>query len=98
MEPYQVGNLAKSLAGHDKGKIYVIIRETEEMVYLADGKNRFIERPKCKRKKHIQPIYQVGRLEDQVGKSQTEQNEAIKRAIRQYQKAADSYKSDCCIE
>lgn len=98
MEQYRVGNLAKSLAGHDKGKIYMIIRETEEMVYLADGKNRPIERPKCKRKKHIQPIYQMELLEYQAGKSQTEQNEAIKRTIRQYQKAADSYKSDCCIE
>ena len=46
MKRYQEGNLAKSLAGHDKGKIYMIIREEKELVYLADGKNRTIERTK----------------------------------------------------
>lgn len=98
MERYQVGNLAKSLAGHDKGKLYMIIREEKEQVYLADGKNRPIERPKCKRKKHIQPIYQKEIWIGQVGESQVEQNNRIKRVIRQYQNAADSYKSDSCIE
>ncbi len=98
MKRYQEGNLAKSLAGHDKGKIYMIIREEKEMVYLADGKNRPIERPKCKRKKHIQPIYQMELLEYQTKKSQAEQNEAIRRVIKQYQRAIDSYKDCCCIE
>ena len=32
------GLLASSKAGHDKDKIYVIIREDEEYVWLADGK------------------------------------------------------------
>ncbi|MCX4267339.1 MAG: KOW domain-containing RNA-binding protein [Lachnospiraceae bacterium] len=86
MEQYRKGNLAKSLAGHDKGRIYMIVREEEEMVYLADGKKRPIERPKCKRKKHIQPIYQTELSEYQAGESQAKQNEAIQRIIKQYQK------------
>ncbi len=90
MEQYQEGNLAKSLAGHDKGKIYMIVREEKEMVYLADGKNRPIERPKCKRKKHIQPIYQKEISFSQIKKSQTGQNEAIKKVIQKYQKFTDS--------
>lgn len=82
MECYQKGNLAKSIAGHDKGEIYMIVREEGEWVYLVNGKNRRIECPKCKRKKHIQPIYQKG-----IVICQAEQNEAIKRMIRQYQKS-----------
>ena len=31
------GMFATSLAGHDKGQIYVIIKEEGEYVYLADG-------------------------------------------------------------
>lgn len=91
MERYREGNLALSLAGHDKGKIYLIVREEEENVYLADGKNRLVERPKCKRKKHIQPIYQKDVPDCLTGKNQAEQNDAIKRIIKQYQNAADSY-------
>ncbi|MEY8337871.1 hypothetical protein AALB16_07520 [Lachnospiraceae bacterium 62-35] len=54
---YVQGCLAKSLAGHDKDHIFVILREEGEYVYLADGKNRTIDRPKKKKKKHIQIIY-----------------------------------------
>jgi len=90
MELYRAGNLAKSLAGHDRDEIYVIVREKDKKVYLADGKKRLIDRPKCKSKKHIQPIY----YEESAGylkkESFTEQNKAIQRAIRQYQGAADS--------
>ena len=50
------GFLASSKAGHDKNKIYVIIKEDTEYVWLADGKIKTVDNPKKKRKKHIQPI------------------------------------------
>lgn len=50
------GFLASSKAGHDKDKIYVIIKEDSEYVWLADGKIRGVDNPKKKRKKHIQVI------------------------------------------
>lgn len=51
-----VGFMAVSKAGHDRGKIYLIIREEEEYVYLVDGKSRTFENPKRKNRKHIQVI------------------------------------------
>ena len=50
------GFLASSKAGHDKDKIYVIIREDKEYVWLADGKYKTNVNLKKKRKKHIQVI------------------------------------------
>lgn len=50
------GFLASSKAGHDKDKIYVIIKEDSEYVWLADGKIKTLANPKKKRKKHIQVI------------------------------------------
>ena len=50
------GFLASSKAGHDKDKIYVIIKEDTEYVWLADGRIKTVEQPKKKRKKHIQVI------------------------------------------
>ena len=50
------GFLASSKAGHDKDKIYVIIKEDTEYVWLADGKIKTVEKPKKKRKKHVQVI------------------------------------------
>ena len=50
------GFLASSKAGHDKNKIYVIIKEDAEYVWLADGKIKTVEKPKKKKKKHIQLV------------------------------------------
>ena len=49
------GRLAFSKAGHDKGKLYLIIREEGERVWLADGRTRGVLSPKKKNRKHIQP-------------------------------------------
>ena len=51
------GMFAVSKAGHDKGRMYIIMKEEGEYVYLADGKTRTIENPKKKKKKHIINVY-----------------------------------------
>lgn len=56
MERYEVGMLARSKAGHDKGHVYVIFNVDEAYVYLVDGMNRTMEKPKKKKKKHVQVI------------------------------------------
>ena len=56
MEGFKAGMLARSKAGHDKGKVYVIIEEDDTYVYLADGGIRTLEHLKKKKKKHVQPI------------------------------------------
>ena len=56
MDRWEKGMLAKSLAGHDKDKIYVISGLEDAYVYLVDGKIRTLEKPKKKKKKHVQLI------------------------------------------
>ena len=58
-----IGFLASSKAGHDKDKIYVIIKEDTEYVWLADGKIKTFCKPKKKRKKHIQVIKYYNNVE-----------------------------------
>lgn len=76
MELYRTGNLAKSKAGHDKDKIYVIIREDDEYVYLSDGDCKKIDNPKKKNKKHVQPI--------KCDNTDCADNEIIRELIRHY--------------
>ncbi len=54
---YGVGALARSLAGHDKDQLFIILEESEEYVSLMDGKYRTRLKPKCKNKKHVQVIH-----------------------------------------
>ncbi|MCD8037304.1 MAG: KOW domain-containing RNA-binding protein [Clostridiales bacterium] len=51
---YTVGQVAYSKSGHDKGDAFVIFDAEGEYVYLVDGKNRRIEKPKKKKLKHVQ--------------------------------------------
>ena len=45
-----LGEFATSKAGHDKDRLYMIVGEEEEWVYLCDGRLRGVEHPKKKRK------------------------------------------------
>lgn len=51
----EAGMAARSLAGHDKGQWYLILRVEGPAVWLIDGKTRTKERPKKKNIRHIQP-------------------------------------------
>ena len=69
MERYEIGMLARSKAGHDKGHVYVIYNIEEAYVYLVDGAIRTIAKPKKKKKKHVQLILEKHELSniDDVG-------------------------------
>ncbi len=77
------GMLARSKAGHDKKKIYVIFREDDEYVYLVDGKIRTTDKPKKKNKKHIQIIKKFRTETAELPLNDLE----IKRIIKTYQKS-----------
>ena len=49
-----IGELATSKAGHDKDRLYMIVGEEGECVYLCDGRLRGVEHPKKKKKKQLQ--------------------------------------------
>ena len=49
-----VGSVVRSLAGHDKGGYFIVLRIDGDYAYLADGKLRKTESPKKKKLKHIQ--------------------------------------------
>lgn len=48
-----IGQIVCSKKGRDKGKFLVVVAETEKSVLVCDGKERPLERPKCKNVKHL---------------------------------------------
>lgn len=78
------GMFAISKAGHDKGQMYLIVREEEDFYYLADGRCRRVENPKKKRKRHLQ-LVKTGineKLAEKLKNNQIIYNEEIKFAIK----------------
>ena len=50
----KVGQVVKSLAGHDKGDYAVIAGFENDKVLVCDGKHRKLDKPKCKNLKHLE--------------------------------------------
>ena len=76
MEEIRPGMLAYSLAGHDKGSLYYIVKADEKFVWLSDGKLKDTASPK---RKNIQVIKKGA-----VEAPEPLTNEAVKRIIKQY--------------
>lgn len=69
MSKFEKGMLVKSLAGHDEGNIYIIVDTDDTYIYVVDGKIRTLDRPKRKKRKHVQLIlkkYNVSKADDTV--------------------------------
>lgn len=84
---YSIGMMARSLAGHDRGKIYLVLSEDAGYVYLADGKIRTVDRPKKKKKIHIQIDHWIlPEIEELKSTGRQIQNSDVIRAIKEYEK------------
>lgn len=54
---YEIGDLVLSNAGRDKGSFLIVVGVLDNnLIFLADGKSRKIEKPKLKKIKHISKI------------------------------------------
>ena len=91
MERAEIGMFARSKAGHDKGKLYIILRTESEYVYLTDGKLRPMANPKKKKIKHIQPMYRTPEGRDLTKITDVD----VKRAIVLHEKEEEHVKSGC---
>ena len=77
--------LAVSLCGHDRGKLYMVVKEERDCYYLADGVCRTLEHPKKKNRKHLQMIRHLPR-ESARAIAGAGQNSDIVYALRLYRK------------
>ncbi|MCL2755065.1 MAG: KOW domain-containing RNA-binding protein [Oscillospiraceae bacterium] len=69
--------LAKSVAGHDKGSWYAVVRREGDRVYIADGRRRKLGSLKGKNLKHVELTKTSITLEHYTDKS-------LRRALWEY--------------
>ena len=58
--------LALSLAGHDRGRIYIVAGESEDTYMLVNGVTRTRNNPKKKKKMHVQIIHHLNAFSDSI--------------------------------
>lgn len=49
----KAGNVVVSRAGHDRQQLFVVLGAEGEYVFIADGKSRTLEKPKKKKRMHL---------------------------------------------
>ena len=52
----KISDLVISTAGRDAGTLFYVIGEEAPYLYLANGKDRPLDRPKRKKRKHVQKV------------------------------------------
>ena len=53
---YNISDVVKATAGRDQEKIFYVIGADDEFLLLANGKDRPLDRPKRKKRKHVQKV------------------------------------------
>ena len=87
---FAAGQLARSDAGHDKGKLYVILKVEGENVLLVDGLHKTLEKPKKKNIRHVRRMNYIdpeidARLNGNNSFNLSLYNEDIRKAIQLYE-------------
>lgn len=82
------GFVVMSRAGHDTGRVYLVLRVEGRFAWLADGHYRPLDRPKRKRIRHLKPLGSL-RDPDWLGplaamNDAGQQNAALRRLIENF--------------
>lgn len=83
-ERFSVGDIVKSIAGRDVGINFLVVNVDSNYVYVVNGKDRKVQNPKKKNKKHLEmvlPAEEKELAEKILGKKATG-NERVYRAIK----------------
>ena len=78
-------SLVVSKAGRDQGQLFYVIDADEQYVYLADGKSRRLEKPKRKKRKHIEQIPRTeSRIAEKIRNGDKVLNSELRRELAAY--------------
>ena len=75
-------NIVTSTAGRDKGEVFFVLATEGDFLLLADGKQRRLENPKRKRRKHVALVGESHSLvAEKIRSSEKITNSELRKAI-----------------
>ena len=81
-----MGCIVQSLAGRDKGKLFLVVGVEENYVYLVDGDIRKVENPKRKKIKHVELTrFFDANMAERIVKKNKITNQDVKKVIKEIQ-------------
>ena len=52
-----ISDVVVSTAGRDQGQFFYVIKEDQNFLYLANGKDRTLDKPKRKARRHVKKVF-----------------------------------------
>ena len=79
---FDKSSLVISTAGRDKGQRFFVIDADAQYLLLVDGKSRPLEKPKRKKRKHVQPVLLTkSRIADQIRNGEKVLNSELRKEL-----------------
>ncbi len=83
MQKIQIGLIVRTISGHDKNMVYIVVGQENDRVLLVNGKNKPIDNPKKKNVKHIIKVGLSNELLDLMNNNKLD-NSMIIRLLKKY--------------
>lgn len=74
----KIGSVVVSKAGHDSGELFAVMDIDEKNVFISDGKQRKVEKPKKKNLRHVSVTRHV------IESEQLQTNRKLKKALAEF--------------
>ncbi len=89
----EVGQVVLSLSGHDKDRLYVVVKAEDGFCYIADGRRRRLGAPKKKNPRHLRATALY------IRPDRMESDKALRRALVMLGQEADpaSTREESCL-
>ena len=79
---FQIADVVIPPAGRDKDKMFYVIKTDETFLYLVNGKDRTIEKPKSKKRKHaVKVLRSQTRVAEKIKTGDKVQNSELRRDL-----------------
>ena len=76
---FNISDVVVSTAGHDQGEIFYVVSTDDQFLFLANGKDRTLDKPKRKKRKHVQKVL---RSETRVAETLRPGDKVLKSELR----------------
>ncbi len=53
---FMIADVVVATAGREKGRLFYVVNQDQTYLYLVNGKDRTLEKPKRKKRKHAQKV------------------------------------------
>ena len=81
-------NIVRSVAGRDRGKLFIVLAVEGEYLLLADGKSRKVESPKRKKRRHVLFVAaDENRLSEKIRGEAKITNSELRKTLAAYREA-----------